>query len=183
MTLYTGTLQESFGALVHGLKPNLKKICAKNRFLGFIDKDDLYQEALIKLWDNLQGGKLQDKTASYILRGCYFHIQNYIRTHKVHNNIMSLDEPVVSEEEGPFCLKDVIKDDTADFFGELNSRLIVSGIMNNGLTKREKDVCGLLYEGLTIREVAKRLSISHVRVLKIKQQINRKYAFYYKEDL
>lgn len=177
-----GILQKNFGALIDTLKPNLKKICTKNRFLGFIDKDDLYQEALIKLWDNFQKGLLREKTLSYILRGCYFHIQNYIRTHKVCYNIMSLDEPALSEKEGFFCLKDVLKDDTADFFSRLNSRLIVSDIMNNGLSKREKDVFGLLYQGLTMRETAERLCISHVRVLKIKQQINRKYASYYKGD-
>lgn len=175
--------EKEFRRLTDGFKVNLKKICAKNRFLGIIDKDDLYQEALINLWRRFKSGQLQDKTESYILRSCYFHIQNYIRTHKIRNNILSLEESVVSEEEGHFFLKDIIKDEKSHTFSQVNSRLIVLELMNNGLTKREKDVCRLLYEGRNFREVGRRLGISHVRVLKIKQNIRHKYKPRYQEPL
>lgn len=176
-------LGREFNKLIDELKPTLKKLSAKNRFLGFIDKDDLYQEALINLWRRFSAGELQDKTTSYILRSCYFHIQNYIRTHKVKNKSLSLEEPVMYEEGAPLYLKDIIRDKGQDSLGQLDSRLIVEDIMNNGLTKREKEVFGLLYEGLNLREAAKKLSISHVRVLKIKQNISLKYGYRYKEAL
>ena len=177
------TLGREFNKLINELKPTLKKICAKNRFLGFIDKDDLYQEALINLWNNFSNGQLEGKNTSYMLRGSYFRIQNYIRTHKVQANTLSLEEPVVCEGEEFFSLKDILKDKSGNFIGQLNSRFIAHDIMNNGLTERERDVFSLLYEGLTMREIAKRLRISHVRVLKIKQNINLKYASYYRDDL
>ncbi|MEK7578274.1 MAG: sigma-70 family RNA polymerase sigma factor, partial [Patescibacteria group bacterium] len=142
---------------------------------GFIDKDDLYQEALINLWERLREGRLNNKTSSYIVRGCYFHIQNYIRTHKVKNNTLSLEEPMETESGERFCLKDAIGDQSQDLARQLNSRFIVDDIMNNGLTKREKDVFRLLYAGLNIRQIAIKLGISHVRVVKIKQNISYKY--------
>lgn len=176
--------EQEFCTIVNRLKLFLKKICAKNRYLGFIDKDDLYQEALINLWSRFEAGELQGKTESYVVRSCYFHIQNYIRTHKVRNNTMSLEEPVWSlEEEGSFFLKDTIKDENSYCLSQANSRLIVEEIMNNGLTKREKDVFKLLYRGLNLRETARALGISHVRVLKIKRNINHKYSPRYKEAL
>lgn len=165
----------NFTRMAKELSPSLKRLSRKNRHLGFIDKDDLYQEALINLWSRLEKGELNDKTASYIVRGCYFHIQNYIRTHKVRNNVLSLEEPIVFEEGRQSCLKDMLKDEKPDLLSQLNSRFIVDDIMNNGLSKREKDVFRLLYKGLNVRQVAKRLGISHVRVVKLRQNINHKY--------
>jgi RNA polymerase sigma factor (sigma-70 family) len=175
--------EKEFKKLVDGFKPNLKRLCVKNRFLGFIDKDDLYQEALINLWSRYEQGELQDKTESYILRSCYFHIQNYIRTHKVRNNTVSLEEPLAPGEGGAFFLKDMIKDENGFSLGQADSRLVINEILNNGLTKREHDVFRLLYEGWNLREVAQKLGISHVRVLKIKQNINHKYGPRYQETL
>lgn len=170
-----GLAEHGFSRLAKELSPSLRKLSRKNRHLGFIDKDDLYQEALINLWSRLEKGELSDKTASYIVRGCYFHIQNYIRTHKVRNNVLSLEEPIVFEEGRQSCLKDMLKDEKPDLLSQLNSRFIVDDIMNNGLSRREKDVFRLLYKGLNVRQIAKRLGISHVRVVKIKQNINHKY--------
>lgn len=167
--------EDKFKELIDKFRPALKRLSAKNRFLGFIDRDDLYQEAVINLWNHFKEGQLENKTSSYIVRGCYFHIQNYIRTHKVRNNVLSLEEPILCEEEGRVCLKDVIRDEGQDVLTQLNNRFIINDIMNNGLTKREKDAFKLLYTGLNIRQTAKRLGISHVRVVKLKQNIRDKY--------
>lgn len=175
--------KHTFKEMVDELKPILKKLSTRNRFLGFIDKDDLYQEALINLWNRFESGQLQNKNKSYILRSCYFHIQNYIRTHKVRGNVFSLDEPIAFNENGSFSLQDMLIDENADFVNQLNRRLIVDEIMNNGLSKREKDVFRLLYAGCNLREAARKLGISHVRVLKIKQNIGLKYGEHYKEAL
>ncbi|OGX31918.1 MAG: hypothetical protein A3D27_02265 [Omnitrophica WOR_2 bacterium RIFCSPHIGHO2_02_FULL_46_37] len=167
--------EDKFKELVDKFRPALKRLSAKNRFLGFIDKDDLYQEAVINLWNRFKEGRLENKTSSYIARGCYFHIQNYIRTHKVRNNILSLEEPIAFGEEERFCLKDIIRDENQDTLAQVNRRFIVDDIMNNGLTKREKDVFKLLYTGINLRQIAKKLGISHVRVVKLKQNIRDKY--------
>jgi len=175
MVMKINSPEQTFNRLVNKLTPTLRKISQKNRYLGFIDKDDLYQEAVINLWDRFKEGQLENKTSSYIVRGCYFHIQNYIRTHKVRNNVLSLEEPILCEEEGRACLKDVIRDEGQDLLTQLNNRFIVNDIMNNGLTKREKDVFKLLYTGINLRQIAEKLGISHVRVVKLKQNIRDKY--------
>jgi len=170
---------QEFTELAHKFKPALKRISAKRRFLGFIDADDLCQEALINLWKRSKNGEFQDKTVSYIIRSCYFHIQNYIRTHKVRADMLSLEEPVAYNAEGSFCLKDIVVDESGFFFDKLNSRLIVNEMMNNGLKKKEKDVLCFLYQGLSLRETARRMGMSHVGVLKIKKKISLKYAAKY----
>jgi DNA-binding CsgD family transcriptional regulator len=43
--------------------------------------------------------------------------------------------------------------------------------MNNGFSKREKDVFGLLLEGYTVREAGEKLGISHVMVVKLKNRL------------
>ncbi len=166
---------QKFEELMRELRPVLQKISRKNRFLGFIDAEDLYQEALINLWDCLETGELSSKNKSYILKGCYFHIQNYLRTHKVKAGVASLDEEVSCGEEVSYCLRDLIADHRAIGTEESHSRLIVEKIRNNGLTIQERKVFNLLYEGFNLREVAAKLSISHVRVLKIKQGIRDRY--------
>lgn len=182
MVMKINSPEQTFHRLVNELTPTLRKISRKNRYLGFIDKDDLYQEAVINLWNRFKEGRLENKTSSYILRGCYFHIQNYIRTHKVRNNILSLEEPIAFREEEIFRLKDIIPDENQDTLAQLNSRLIVDDIMNNGLTKREKDVFKLLYTGINLRQIAKKLGISHVRVVKLKQNIRDKYRGKFFDD-
>ena len=132
---------QEFTRLASELKPVLKRISAKRRFLGFIDADDLYQEALINLWKRSENGEFQDKTVSYIVRSCYFHIQNYIRTHKVRTDMLSLEEPNAYNVEGSFCLKDIVVDEGGFFFDQLNSRLIVDEMMHNGLKRRKKMFC------------------------------------------
>lgn len=74
----TGPL--SFEALVGKLTSTLRRITRKlNGHFTFMDDQDLFQEALIHLWSCFQSGSLDDKTDSYILQGCYFHLKNYIR--------------------------------------------------------------------------------------------------------
>lgn len=169
--------EQEFRILIEQLRPSLNRLAARNRFLGCIDRDDLYQEALINLWNRIQGNEFKDKTRGYIIKSCYFHIQNYIRTHKVNNRLVSIDEPLYYNDDagGTLSLKDILEDNKSSFFEDLNSKLIVDGILNNGLSKREKDVARYLYQGLNLREIAKKIGISHVGVLKIKKNICLKY--------
>ena len=53
----------------------------------------------------------------------------------------------------------------------VDKKMLVDYIMNNGFSKREKDVFGLLLEGYTVREAGGKLGISHVMVVKLKNKI------------
>ena len=88
-----------FEDLLKKISPVLKRITYRlNGHYAFFNDEDLYQEALIHLWQDYQGGKLQDKTDSYILQGCYFYLKNYLRKAKIKAGWISLE--ALNDEEG-----------------------------------------------------------------------------------
>ncbi len=164
-----------FEKLTKRLMPKLRGIAYKlNHRFTFFNDDDLFQEALIHLWRESMAGKLADKTDSYVLQGCYFYLQNYIRTVKDKFTSFSLDISVDQEKDGfSDCL--FLKDEKSDsYFERLNQELLIEVIRNNGLTSREKELLPLFAEGLTVREIGKRVGVSHVRVLKMRDEIRGK---------
>lgn len=164
-----------FDKLTKRLTPKLKGIAYKlNHRFTFFNDEDLFQEALIHLWKEFLSGKLADKTDSYILQGCYFYLQNYIRTVKDKFISFSLDIPASLEKDG-FEESLFLKDEKSDsYFERLNQELIIGVIRNNGLTNREKELLPLFAEGLTVREIGKRVGVSHVRILKMRDEIRGK---------
>ncbi len=151
-----------FDELIKRVSPVLKRITLKLKQAGFMDEEDLYQEALIHLWNNLKSGCLVDKTDSYILQGCYFHLKNYLRKVKIKAALVNLDDLIANQKEPQITPED------------LDTPMIVEGILNNGLAKREKLVFLLCLEGLTLREIGRRLGVSHVMVIKIREQMRAK---------
>lgn len=66
-------MEMTFEGLVKKINPKIKAIASRldGRYTSFSD-DDLYQEALIRLWQKFNDQKLDDKTESYIVQGCSF---------------------------------------------------------------------------------------------------------------
>jgi RNA polymerase sigma factor (sigma-70 family) len=166
----------AYEKLLKRLTPKLKGITYKlNSYLSCEDHDDLFQEALLRLWFDFNSGKLADKTDSYILQGCYFHLRNYIRKAQDKIDPMSLDF-VLADEEGEerqpgLCLKD----EAAEYFrDQLSDSMLADTIRNNGLTEKEKKLLPFLSEGLTVREIGENLGISHVMVIKLTRGIREK---------
>jgi len=168
----------TFEELVKQISPILKRITYRlNGHFSFFNDDDLYQEALLHLWMDFQAGKLNDKTQSYILQGCYFHLKNYIRTVKVKANLISLNTLISSEDTQ---LEEILPvNDYRAYFDILDSKFLVEKMQNNGLSKKEKEIIALFLRGLTVREIGRRLGISHVMVVKLKKRIKNKYAPFY----
>ncbi|MCM8797553.1 MAG: sigma-70 family RNA polymerase sigma factor [Candidatus Omnitrophica bacterium] len=169
-----------FERLVKKLSPTLKRITYwLGRNCVCLDAEDLYQESLFYLWQDYNDGKLSDKTDSYILQGCYFHMRNYIRLQKVRRDTTSLDELINLEFE--LRLADILEskgDNHAEYIRKLDNRLIAESIQNNGLTDREKQIARFYAEGLTTREIGSRMHISHVRVVKMTKRIREKCRKY-----
>ena len=169
-------MMNTYAQLLKRLTPKLKGITYKlNGYLPAADHDDLFQEALLHLWSEFNSGKLADKTDSYILQGCYFHLRNYIRKSKDRIDPLSLDL-VLSDEDGEERQPGLyIKDESAEHFrDELNDKLLADTIRNNGLTKREKTLLPFLSSGLTLRQIGENLGISHVMVIKLTRGIREK---------
>lgn len=166
----------SFEHLVKRLSPKLKGIAYKVHWAGcFFNNDDLYQEALLYLWKQYQAGTLSDKTDSYILQGCYFHLKNYMRTAMDKVRPVSLDAPAFPDGESR--LDSMVLPDSGsaeDYIESLHARMLVDVIYNNGLTDKEKQLLPLFSEGLSTRQIGKRAGISHVRVIKMRREIAQK---------
>ena len=171
----------TFEGLVKKISPTLKRITYKlNGHFASFNHDDLYQEALLHLWQAFNTGKLSDKTDSYILQGCFFHLKNYIRVKKEKAKVRSLQESLYKEEESYTAEETLlIRDEKADlFFDDLNTKLLAETIRNNGLTSKEKFIISLCAEGLTTREIGSRVGVSHVSVVKSMSKIREKCKKY-----
>lgn len=171
----------NFEELVKKVSPTLKRITYRlNGHFTYFNEQDLYQEALIHLWDDFQAGKLSDKTDSYILQGCYFHLKNYIRKAKDKYNHVSLETVVNGDEQG-MCLEEKLSlyaEDTQSPIDYFHNKLLLETIRNNGFTPREKDIINFYALGLTTRKIGQRLGISHVMVVKVTAQIKEKCKKY-----
>lgn len=76
------TFKELLEQITPALKAQAKRL---NGHFSFFDDRDLFQEAVLHLWDRYNKGMLKDKNTSYILKCSYFHLKNYLR--KNYKNI------------------------------------------------------------------------------------------------
>ncbi len=120
---------------------------------------------------DFQRGLLDDKTDSYILQGCYFHLKNYIRKSQDSATMLSLNS--ILEEDGPHLEEILIADDLASY-DRVETLLQIEAI-GSGISQRERDVLFFCLEGMTMREIGKKMGISHVSVVKIRNKIKERY--------
>ncbi len=163
----------NFETLLETISPRLKRMAKSHNGHGFfIHEEDLYQEMCIHLWKNYKDGQPTGINEAYIVKGCEFHILNYLRKEREKARIVSLEESI-NEEGG--TLKDILPDGKEPLDKFIDRDLTIEDIKNNGFTKREKEVFSLLLSGLTVREAGKELGISHVMVVKVKNRIIKKW--------
>jgi len=169
----------SFEILVKRISPTIKRIAHKlNGHYTFFNDEDLYQEALIHLWIDFRGGVLGDKTDSYILQGCYYHLKNYIRKTQDNAVLVSLNNPI--GEDGT-VMEEILPADGINPLEYLESKMEVETAGEKYLTQREKDVLSYFLEGMSMREIGVKIGISHVMVLKIRNKIKDKYSKFNRE--
>lgn len=163
-----------FEDIVKKLSPTLRRITYKlNGHFSFFDDDDLYQEALAHLWILFRKDGLSDKTDSFILQGCFYHLKNYIRKTMNRAELISLNGNI--GEDG-VTLEEVFAVEDSRPQDNLETRLLEDEVLSNGLTERERKIVLLSLEGFTVREIGQKLGISHVRVVKLKKRIKDKCA-------
>lgn len=164
-------MHKDFEGMLRKLSPGLRGITHRlNGHFTFFNDDDLFQEALAHLWTAFISGSLSDKTDSYILQGCYFYLKNYIRTSLDKASLISLDG---SREDDDIPIEEIIPDNSQDIKKDVDEILLKESAEEN-LDQREREVLNLAYDGLTVREIGERLSISHVMVVKIRSRIKNK---------
>ena len=162
----------NFDDMTNKLSPTLRRIAHRmNGHSTFFSDDDLYQEAMVHMWVLYRNGMLDDKTDSYILQGCYFHLKNYLRTTLDKAKLTSLSALIDGQDT---TLEDTLASKEGKERDELDAALLEEGVALKGLNERESDVLRLSMDGLTTREIGKHLGVSHVMVVKIKAQIKTK---------
>jgi len=173
-----------FEILAKKLTPTLKRIAYRlNGHFTHFNHDDLFQESLVHLWNNFSSGKLEDKTDSYILQGCYFHLKNYIRKSRNYPGLMSLEELLnYGDQENQDCTFLVEDKNCQDNRQVINNQMLADTIMNNGLTGKEKLILAFVRDGLTTREIGAKLGVSHVIVVRRMAEIRQKCQKYLDKD-
>jgi len=166
-------MRENFEDMIGKLSPTLRRITHKlNGHFSFFDENDLFQEALEHLWTAFNNGKLDSKTDSYVLQGCYFYLKNYLRKTLDKTRLVSLEQ-LMGEEDG-WAERSLGKDDPA-IEEALDTNDISAAAEKSSLSERERKVMTLSLESLTTREIGAKLGISHVMVVKIRKSIRKKF--------
>jgi RNA polymerase sigma factor (sigma-70 family) len=162
-------MNDKFEKLIKRLSPTIRGISHRmNGRFAFFSDEDLCQEALAHLWISFQDRKLEDKTDSYILQGCYYHLKNYIRTNADKAKLISMESPI--NDEGTM-IKDMIASGRESAYDDVEEGGLPGSIDRYGLSEREKEVVSLSLKGLTTREIGSELKVSHVTIVKIKRRI------------
>jgi RNA polymerase sigma factor (sigma-70 family) len=163
----------SFEVFVKRISPTLERITHRlNGHFTFMDHEDLFQEALVRLWTDFEAGALDDKTDSYVLQGCYYHLKNYIRKVQDKAPVVSLNSMV---DEELTRLEEILEAEDVAPFDYVHGKMQVEALLESGLTQRERDVLALSMEGMTTREVGGKLGISHVAVVKVRNRLKARY--------
>ncbi len=124
------------------------------------------------MWLHYEDGSLSDKTDSYILQGCYFHLRNYLRKVQDKVHILSINTGIGDDGTK---LEDILTIDGITTFDYLESKIDIEAREEKYLTEREKKNLSFIMEGMSMREIGAKLGISHVMVLKIRNKIKEKY--------
>jgi RNA polymerase sigma factor (sigma-70 family) len=163
-----------FNALISRLTPGIQGIVHKLQTCSpVMDGDDLTQAALIHLWALFSRGAAQDKTASYLLQGCYHHLRNQLRLRRHVSREVRLDEDLSRSDLDPADERPLRN---AYSFEDQRQGDFLLGSVLAGLTGQEEAVLSQLLNGLTVREIGAHLGVSHVRVVTLTKSIRSKFA-------
>ena len=161
-----------FRILLDKITPALRNIARRHILYGFYDEEDLYQEMCLYLWQNYRYGLPIGINEAYVIKGCEFHLLNFLRKGRPKAQLESLEKVITPEG---LKLGDILEDKEAEYLKKAELNLTIDSITSLGLTDSEKRVFSLLLKGNTVREAAREMGISHVMVLKYKKSIIKKW--------
>ncbi|MCK4904767.1 sigma-70 family RNA polymerase sigma factor [bacterium] len=161
-----------FRILLEKITPALKHIARKHLLYGFYDEKDLYQEMCLYLWQNYANGLPIGINEAYVIKGCEFHIQNFLRKGRPKTPLSSLDKLISPEG---LTLGDILEDKKTNLELDIDCKLTIDKIKSIGLNDKERKVFYSLLKGYTVREIAKEIGCSHVMVIKHKKNITKKW--------
>ena len=141
-------------------------------------REDLYQEALIRLWTEEKRNPTQ--TLSWYIQNCHYHLQNSLKRGR------SVDSPKRRSQSTEWAAPEPAPDEyamtgnefpepgsdgvQADMFSDVCAHDAVSELQDH-LSLHQCQILGFFLDGSGVREVARELGVSHVSVLKHRQRI------------
>ena len=165
-----------FDTALKKFRPKLKVIAKKldGKYTSF-DENDLYQEAVLHLWQQCNNKSLENKTDSYIIQGCCYFLKNYIRTKFKKIDAYSV-HLANSKDRKDINWEDIIPAENINLVLNRIDYNILRNDIENYCNYREARVFDLSLSGFTTREIGSSLGISHVMVIKIRKKIKNKYC-------
>lgn len=170
----------SIDALFGRITPELNRIARKyENYHSFLEREDLFQEMCIYLFTRFKRGVPSCFNNSYVLKGCEFFLLNFLRKNRERVKQQSLIDSQFSDSNSRNNKAPDLQQSLEEI---INRKLVVEKITNELSSVREKKLLILLLKGYTIREIGKKLNISHVMVNKIKKKMIVKYKLHEKLD-
>lgn len=161
-----------FRILLEKITPALRFIARKHLLTSFYDGEDLYQEMCLYLWQHYANGLPIGINESYVIKGCEFHIQNFMRKGRPKVVMSSIDKLIGTDGA---TLGDLLEDKAGQFGPAMADKITIDEVKAMDLTEKERAVLSYLLKGCTVREAAAHMGISHVMVLKHKKVILSKW--------
>ena len=132
-------------------------------------REDLLQEAMVHLW--LAQTRRPAQTRSWYLQSCRFHLQHYLNSgrsidsgkrwrHQMPMTEHSEDEEAAAEPG----------DSGNSVVNSVSVREIMS-LLSLALTRQEQAVLDCLADGLGLREIGRKLKLSHTMVIRHRRKI------------
>jgi RNA polymerase sigma factor (sigma-70 family) len=132
-------------------------------------RDDLLQEALIHLWVTEVGRPGQ--TRSWYLQSCKYHLLHYLSAGRSVDSAKRRGGQTAFMEDLDGPLPSVEDDDSGEsVFGLVSARDIIS-LLSPLLARQERLVLECFADGLRLREIGRKLGISHTMVIRHRAKI------------
>ncbi len=129
--------------------------------------EDLRQEALLHLWR--QERRCPGQKRGWYLRGCWLRVMNLLRSGRSVDCLKRRAGRVRYDEgQGEQAPSKAVQGD--DVRGEVSAHDLVAA-MNPRLSAREREILRCLADGLSDREIARSLHLSHTAVAKRRRKI------------
>ena len=151
----------------HGILRGVVRRLTQERTL----QEDLIQEAIIHLW--LRETERPGQSQSWYIQSCRFYLQNLLRKGRSVDSGKHRPTPTLHDGSGEEEEQEEVNGGIHDtLFALVCARDLVS-VLSKWLSPVEKQVLNLGVDGLSLREIAVRLGLSHTTVNKYRRNIAR----------
>jgi len=137
-------------------------------------REDLVQEAVIQLWQLYN--KRPGQSPSWYFKSCQHHLLNLLRKGRSIDSLkhrkgrIRLPDPAADDSSESSSLYALLADSEESVFAQVSARDIFTSLCQ-WLDPPDRRILDHLADGLSVREIASRLQVSHTAVIKRQRKI------------